>query len=167
MRFQRCFFLGVLDKKWVENRFLDWKKQKPCFSSHHSSRVLGIYRQHIVFFFAKNRAYNMLSVQLTSKKNIKGSSVDPFFVGQVLGLAYQAHNAYPRSFFFSICLIILFSYKKYYLFICIFKNNFSFMFRLTPLLCDSLGLFSLFEIMIFFYYIDCVSFFYEISVIHL
>jgi len=42
----------------------------------------------------------MLSVQLTSKKNIKGSSVDPFFVGQVLGLAYQAHNAYPRSFFF-------------------------------------------------------------------
>jgi hypothetical protein len=59
---------------------------------------LGIYRQRVVFFWAKNETDDVnLKKKPTHVDLVKNA--DLFFMGQALGLAYLAHNAWPHPFF--------------------------------------------------------------------
>ena len=109
-RFLRCFQVKT---KWIENEFLEEKKQTTMFFLPLQLSNFENFKQHIVYFFAIecNKRHVVRPINSRKKAHVHGlvlagSRAGTCFVGQALDLAYQAHNTCPHSFYFSFIFFV-------------------------------------------------------------
>ena len=142
---------------WVKNKFLGWKTKSLIFLV---TTVTGFWaitvdalsaktvdKSFICFGQEWGRQHVIRPINFRKRRRRRRRSpAGPFFVGQALGLAYQAHNTWPHFFFFFIfCFFLITNFL--YVFI---KIILAFMFWLIIIPYYCFGLCSLSDIAIIF-----------------